>query len=216
MINDLKYNNIKFDIILDIHESGTSLVYALYLARKLSVPIIKVLHNEPFRTLKWFGRGYRHVDGVYGLLEDSYVFLEHRLTKAIYEVAMKSGLLRGIASVSQVPIYYSGIDKLAGKYGVKLRVYRYGNAFDKDLIYNYRNIHNKRNYAVFFGRLTPAKGMWDLIKVAKYLDNIDVLVFGPISDRIKDKFLHSLPNNVKYMGYRPLMSYIAMLQMQRL
>ncbi|ADN50928.1 glycosyl transferase group 1 [Vulcanisaeta distributa DSM 14429] len=204
LTNDLMHNNIKFDVILDVHESGISLVYALYLAKKLNVPIIKVLQNEPFRTFKWFGRGYRHVDGIYGLLEDSYVFLEHRLTKAIYSMAMKGGMLRGIASVSQVPIYYSNIEKLSNKYGVKLRIYRYGNAFDKDLIYRYRNIYDKRDYAVFFGRLTPAKGAWDIIKVAKYLHDINILVFGPISNRIRDRFLRNLPNNLKYMGYRPI------------
>ena len=204
LIQNLKTHNAKPDIILDIHESGTSLTYAAYIAKKLNVPILKVLHNEPFRTLKWFGRGYMHVDGLYGLIEDFYVFIEHRLTKAIYELVMKENLLRGIASVSQVPIYYSGIDKIAKRYGAKLRIYRYGNAFNKDLIYKYRNVHDKKNYLVFFGRLTPAKGVWDLIKVAKQLSDTDVLVFGPISDRIKDKFLRNLPNNVKYVGYRPI------------
>ena len=204
LVYELRSRSIKFDIILDIHESGTSLTYAAYIAKKLNVPVLKVLHNEPFRTLKWFGRSYRRVDGLYGLVEDSYVFIEHRLTKAIYEVVMKENLLRGVASVSQVPIYYSGIDRIARRYGVKLRIYRYGNAFNKDLIYKYRNVHDKKNYLVFFGRLTPAKGAWDLIKVAKQLSDTDVLVFGPISDRIKDEFLRSLPNNVKYMGYRPI------------
>ncbi len=203
LIDDLKSRDIKFDVILDIHESGTSLIYALYLAKRLKAPIVKVLHNEPFRTLRWFGRGYRYVDGVYGLLEDSYVFIEHRLTKAVYEMAMKSGLLRGIASVSQVPIYYSSVDKLAIKYGVRLRVYRYGNAYDKDLIYKYRNIHDKENYVVFYGRITPAKGIWDIIKVARHLNDIDIVIFGPISDRIRVRFLRNLPNNIKYMGYRP-------------
>lgn len=50
-----------------------------------------------------------------------------------------------------------------------------GNAFNKDLIYKYRRVKNKENYAVFFARLVPQKGIRELPKIAELIDSRKVL-----------------------------------------
>nr|WP_240872246.1 hypothetical protein [Acidianus infernus] len=47
----------KADVIYDMHEDSITLRLAHYISKKMGKPVVKLLHDEPFRNS--FGRGYR-------------------------------------------------------------------------------------------------------------------------------------------------------------
>ncbi|MEM3828743.1 MAG: hypothetical protein QXP36_05980, partial [Conexivisphaerales archaeon] len=92
------------------------------------------------------------------------MWIFYKLDRRAFELAMRDHTLRGIAAVSQSSITLSGIDRMTERYGVRLHVYKVGNAFDVPS--NLRRVRGKENYAVFFARLVPQKGTRELPKVA--------------------------------------------------
>lgn len=187
------------DVIYDMHEDSITLRLSYYIGKKVNKPVVKLLHLEPFRYS--FGRGYRKFYGIKGFVYDTLMTIFYRLDKKAYEIAMKDGVLRGIAAVSQAPIYYSRIDNIAKKYGTKIKVYKIGNAFDKEKIYKFRKLKDKEEYAVFFARLVPQKGLIELPKIAEKLSS-KIIVFGKLFSESDRKYLES--RNIEYRGFRPI------------
>ena len=187
----------KIDVIYDMHEDSVTLRLSYHVAKKIGKPLIKLLHDEPFRNS--FGRGYRRFWGVKGLVYDTLMFFFYKLDKKAYIRAMKDGVLRGIASVSPSAFYYSKLDKIASKYGVKTKVYKPGNGFDEEL-FKFRKVRGKSNYAVFYARLVPQKGLYELPKIASKLDS-KLVVCGKLYNESDRKILEK--ENIEYKGYLP-------------
>ncbi|BFI74022.1 glycosyltransferase family 4 protein [Sulfurisphaera ohwakuensis] len=198
LLRDL--DRIKPDIIYDMHEDTITLRLSYYLGKKLNVPVVKLLHDEPFRYSS-FGRGYRKILGLQGFIYDALMSIFYKFDKRAYEISMEDGILRGIAAVSYASIYYSKLDEIAKKYHVAVKVYEIGNAFDKELIFKYRRIKDKGDYAVFFARLVPQKGLMELPKIAERLST-KIIVFGKLFSEKYKKNLQS--KNIEYRGYKPI------------
>lgn len=196
LINEVNDN---YDIIYDMHEDVITLRVSYHLGKKLRVPVAKLMHDEPYRNS--FGRGYRKIMGFRGLTYDTLMSIFYKLDKRTYEKVMKEGVLKGLAGVSRVPFYLSNVDKIAEKYNVITEVFKVGNAFNKELIFKYRKTKNKENYAVFFARLVPQKGLYELPKIAEKL-NSKLIVFGKIYNISDSKYLNS--EKIEYKGYRPI------------
>lgn len=193
-------NNVKADLVYDMHEDSITLRLSYHIAKKLNKPLIKLLHDEPFR--KTFGRGYRKILGLYGLAYDTLMWYFYKLDRKAYIKAMSDGVLKGIASVSQASIELSRIDEICNKYNIKLKVFRVGNAFNKDLIYKFRRTKGKDDYAVFLARLVPQKGIRELPNIANLLKS-KVVVFGKtINERDEEMLMSS--RKIEYKGYRPI------------
>ncbi|MBP1357816.1 MAG: glycosyltransferase family 4 protein [Sulfolobus sp.] len=209
-ISSIELNNIqnalkemKPDIIYDMHEDPITLKIS-YIASKMSgAPIVKLLHDEPFRFS--FGRGYRKITGFQGFVYDTLMYFFYKFDRRAYMKAIRDGKLRGVLAVSEAPVYLSKIDRLCERFGVPLKVLKPGNAYNYDLISKYRNLENKQDFAVFFARLVPQKGIRELPKIAKLLEPYKVIVFGKFANKSEEtRFLNSISSNVEYRGYRPI------------
>ncbi len=188
----------KVDIVYDMHEDAITLRLSYHIAKKLGKPLVKLLHDEPFRNS--FGRGYKHFLGLKGWVYDSMMYFFYKADKWAFLRAMRDGVLRGIASVSPSAFYYSGLDKVSGKYGVKTKVYKPGNAFDKDILFKYRKTRNKSDFAVFYARLVPQKGLYELPKIVRELST-KLVVCGKLYNESDKKFLEV--KGIEYKGYLP-------------
>lgn len=195
LLNDLG----EVDVIYDMHEDPITLRLSNYVGKKLGKPVVKLLHDEPYRLS--FGRGYRKLIGFEGLIYDTLTSIFYRLDKRAFEISMRDGILKGIASVSYSSIYYSKLDELASKFGIKVRVYKVGNAFNKDVLYRYRRVKEKENFAVFYARLVPQKGLTELPKIAQKLDS-KIVVFGKLFSEKYKKYLQH--ERIEYRGYKPI------------
>ncbi|ARM76177.1 hypothetical protein B6F84_09185 [Acidianus manzaensis] len=79
------------------------------------------------------------------------------------------------------------------------KVLRPANAFDKKLL-KLRET-DKEDYAVFYARLSPAKGVLEIPKIAKKL-NRKVIVLGKFTDnKIEKRFMKEKNENVEYLGF---------------
>ncbi|MCH4815611.1 MAG: glycosyltransferase [Saccharolobus sp.] len=195
-IDELK--EIKPDVIYDMHEDSITLRLSYHISKKLDKPLVKLLHDEPFRNS--FGRGYRRFLGIKGLAYDILMWMFYKFDKRAFLRSINDGVLRGIAGVSKASFYLSGIEEIARD--VRLKVYEVGNAFNRDIIYKYRKTKGKEDYAVFFARLVPQKGIRELPRIADLL-NSKIVVFGKIFNERDRAILMSHPK-IEYMGYRPI------------
>jgi len=85
-------------------------------------------------------------------------------------------------------------------------VLRPSNAFDEELL-NYSTL-DKENYAIFFARLVPEKGIFDLPKIWKLvreeLTNSKLIILGRFfNETVKRKFLSMIRNDpsIEYKGF---------------
>ncbi|BCU71321.1 glycosyltransferase family 4 protein [Stygiolobus caldivivus] len=186
----------KFDIVYDMHEDSVTLRLSYHVAKKAGKPLVKLLHDEPFRNS--FGRGYRHFYGIKGWVYDSMMYFFYKFDKEAFLRSIKDGVLRGIAGVSPSSFFYSGLDKISRKYNIITKVYKPGNAFDKEKVAKYRKTRNKENYAVYFARLVPQKGLYELPKIADKLET-KIVVCGRLYNERDRKFLDN--KKIEYKGY---------------
>ncbi|BDC18427.1 glycosyltransferase [Acidianus sp. HS-5] len=86
---------------------------------------------------------------------------------------------------------------------IRTKVLRPANAFDKKLL-NFRD-KGKDDYAVFYARLSPAKGALDVLKIWNKMDeNKKLIVMGKFSDKnVENLFMKNKPKNVEYLGFVP-------------
>jgi glycosyltransferase involved in cell wall biosynthesis len=187
----------KSDIVYDMHEDSITLKISYLIAKILNKPLIKLFHDEPFRYS--LGRGYRKFWGLKGLSYDVLMGFFYYLDREVFQKAASEGILRGVAAVSEAPLYLSKFRNFEKKFNLKIKVYNPGNGINENII-NFRT-KRKKDYAIFYSRLVPQKGIRDLVKIAK-LVNGEILVFGRFFDSSEEKyFLKSIPKNVRYIGF---------------
>jgi len=97
------------------------------------------------------------------------------------------------------------------KYNVRIHIPKPANAFDLVLL-SYRKIKSKRLKAVYFGRLLPDKGLYDLPIIWKIVERVlpeaELHIFGAFqSEGYREKFFRIVNmlrlKNVFYQGYVP-------------
>lgn len=193
----LQKDSLKFDVIYDMQEHPLPLILSYYVARITEKPIVKLVQNPILKipSTDYMSRG-KLKDFVYS----RYVGLLNTLVFNVVKKITKSGYLRGITGVSNASLEDSNAYYLKS-YGIAVEPLKVSNAFDSELVYKFRNLKEKEDYAVFYARLIPAKGIRDIPRIAKKL-NSEIRVFGKFdSEASKDSFLKSDGGNVEYMGF---------------
>ena len=122
----------------------------------------------------------------------------------------ETGLLKLIQAISPASLLRSfDLFTLAHKYGVKVYIPRPANALDREVL-EYRNLQEREPVAVYFGRLSPGKGLYDLLhvwsRVERALPKAKLLLIGSFaSGKVEEKFnelkLKLGLKNVEYLGY---------------
>jgi len=127
----------------------------------------------------------------------------------LFTQLMKRGMLKTVLSVSNAPLAISRIYEHARKYGVSIGVLRPANAFDPILL-RYRKEPRNEPVAVFYGRLTPEKGIYDLLYTWRYVNGwcpkAKLKVIGSFpKESYRRAFFNTTKKlglkNVEYLGY---------------
>jgi len=188
-------------------EYHVALVYSnssenVELARKLTKsPVGVQLQLEPFyRDLSTlFKIKFRGVTGraIRNFIE---AVEESKKEEKKWKRLISNKSLNFVISVSKVPLKNSGLEDL-----LPYRVTRPGNAFDPELLRFRGKV--KEDYAVYFTRLIPEKGLFEIPLIWKKLrKDIKLYVMGEFSDESdKQDFLalvKRLNINVEYIGFK--------------
>lgn len=151
-----------------------------------------------------------------------FLFKESRLTtrmasmqlntylRNLFVSIVRADLLKLVQAVSPAPLIesYDLVD-LCLRYGVRIIVLTPANAFDGEAL-KYRNLQEREPIAVYFGRLSPSKGLYDILyvwnHVERTLPNARLLLAGSFaSDRVRERFYELRSRlglkNVEYLGY---------------
>jgi len=140
----------------------------------------------------------------------SSIYLNSFIRKRFLDL-VKRGYLKILLSVSPAPFLESeDLVYIAKRYGVKIAVPYPANAVDPE-IFKYRSTNaDKPPIAVYFGRIYPGKGCFDLVEawstVEKEIPEAELWVIGSFaSDRVKYEFFKNIKElklrNVRYLGY---------------
>ena len=120
------------------------------------------------------------------------------------------GSLKLVQAVSPVPLLesYDLVD-MCRQHGIKLKVPVPGNAIDKTIL-RHRSLSERDAIAVYFGRLSPEKGLWDLLeiwrRVETTLPNARLMLAGSFqSERTRHRFWSLVERygirNLEYKGF---------------
>lgn len=150
------------DCIYCMHETLDAIYPLLYLSSKTSIPSFLLLQLEPYNNIPYYS--YRKT-----LIDIGFHRLKNILIKRIYRRLLSLNSLKAIFSVSSAPLKLSGLDKLASNKGLPTKILKPALAFNR-LLLRYRR-KDKEDYAVFFARLTPSKGIFDLPFIWKFVES---------------------------------------------
>ncbi|AAK43009.1 glycosyltransferase family 1 protein [Saccharolobus solfataricus] len=194
-LNGLKKK--KYDVAVVYSNSSEN----VELARRItSAPIGVQLQLEPFyRDLTTlFKIKFRGVTGK-AVRKFKEAMEESKKEELKWKGLIERGNLNFAISVSKVPLINSGLDRL-----LSYRVTKPGNAFDENML-KFRG--DKEDYAVYFTRLMPEKGLFEIPLIWKKLRrDIRLYVMGQFVDESdKDDFLSLVKRlnvNVEYIGLK--------------
>lgn len=145
------------------------------------------------------------------LLVNFRYFSPYFILKSVYRNLRDRNITKKLIKFSEIIFVYSNgaIESMKIKQKLaKLQVLKVGNTIG--------NIHvtpKKEKYAIFFARLIPEKGIFDIVKILTNLvDNVDIklIITGKFSNnRLKRKFFemlrkYNLLKNIEYLGYVPM------------
>jgi glycosyltransferase involved in cell wall biosynthesis len=120
------------------------------------------------------------------------------------------GLLKLIQAISPAPLVesYDLVD-IARKHSARISIPVPANAFDREIL-SYRSRGGKEPLAIYFGRLTPEKGLYDLLyiwsHVERTLPKAKLMLIGSFSSERVEREFKNLRfrlglKNIEYLGY---------------
>jgi len=131
-------------------------------------------------------------------------------SRMLFIAIVRRGFLKLIQAVSPAPLVEShDLVDIARRYGVRISIPVPGNAFHKEIL-EYRSLREKEPVAVYFGRLSPDKGLYDLLYVWSYVEKAlpkaRLMLIGSFtSERVERRFNELSSKlglrNVEYLGY---------------
>jgi len=126
--------------------------------------ITQRLDPEPLRSLKLLGSGLlEKVRLTFSpSIQKLLTWFSYKLNipldyEGLYKWSAKRKLLDAIFAVSREPLNYIDFNKIE----VPIYILRPGNAFDSNIL-NFRNTRSKKDYAVYYARLIPEKGILEI------------------------------------------------------
>lgn len=155
---------------------------------------IENFYDSLFSDIRHFYMAYSSL-GLLGIAYSLYVaFFRANPRRRKWQELINEGKVRFAFSVSEdLSSFYPFMG------GIYTRVLRPANAFDKSLL-KLRD-RDKEDYAVFYARLSPAKGILEIPKIARKLGK-KIIVLGRFTDgKFERKFMREKGSNVEYLGY---------------
>ncbi|BBL45436.1 D-inositol-3-phosphate glycosyltransferase [Nanobdella aerobiophila] len=222
LVEDAKNVDVFYDSTIRIHRKNISKNFLKYLLSKnipcddnlcvegywiakLANKKIVIEHQEDIKSLNYGinflinGLRYKIYNPFYGMENYLYFLKMSKIEKIIEDPLVKYYLFLSKGQYEHLKI----------KNNPKIKLLKYGNAFDKELL-NYRT-KNKENYIVFYARMHYHKGIYELpyiIKeLKKYDKDIKLKIFGKFSiEKQKKDFFNlikkfNLENNIEYLGF---------------
>ncbi|MEM0480613.1 MAG: glycosyltransferase [Candidatus Aenigmatarchaeota archaeon] len=178
-----KIEEEKFEFIYTPHETF-EFIYTTYLfSKKLNLKCSFLFQAEPFFRISHFYRLFK-----FRKVNTLISYFLGRKSKEILSKMIKENRINKIILVSLAPKILSGFKFQNTK------VLTPANAFDKKLL-KYRKF-KKENYLVFFARLVPEKGIYEIPIVARKLKEVGfkekILIFGNFPNKEIEKNFYKL------------------------
>ncbi|BFH74831.1 glycosyltransferase [Sulfurisphaera javensis] len=189
----------KYDVAMVYSNSSEN----IELARKLTTaPIGVQLQLEPFyRDYSILFRiMFRGVTGR-AVINFKRAMEESEKEKEKWIKLIKNNSLHFITSVSKTPLINSGLDKLLPTFVTKP-----GNSFNREIL-SFRSEEKDDDYAVYYTRLMPEKGLFEVPIIWKKLNkDIKLYVMGNfVYEEDKEDFedfVKRLNVNIEYLGFK--------------
>ncbi len=182
------YHHISPSIIPEIHHRGIPIIQTIGDYHMIS-PNYFMFHNDAICEITKKNKYYKAI--FHRCVKDSYLksFLE------VLEKYIHKFLLREINYINCF---------IAPSIFMKNKLVEYGIS-SKKIIYlpyfingnEYKPNYNGGNYILYFGRLSPEKGLNILIKAMGLLPKINLIIAGKVSSEYSSQF-----NNIKYVGFQ--------------
>lgn len=157
-----KYPTIsgEYDGIYAFHENFDSVLFTSIIAQKLKKPFCILLQLEPYNYPKELWSKYR----IKNFREAINFFSElifNITTLLCYKKMVRNKFFKGFMAVSPAPLEVSRLEH------IRHTVLIPGNAFHKELVKFRKSYDKKSDYAVFFARISPEKGIFELPEIWK-------------------------------------------------
>jgi len=133
----------------------------------------------------------------------------NRAVASLYGSLIQDRLVRLLLSVSSAPFAISGIHKIANRYDCSMGVLSPSNAFDGKITH-FRNTKSKEPIALFFTRLSPSKGLYEVPYIWQSVNKLNPVaklwVVGSFENEIYRRVFSKLVKdlsirNIEYLGY---------------
>ena len=214
IINDVEEGSLVFDLnyfpYLDAPEIlsiGREFLYygEIYSLKKLkrckAIVLLQTLNDRKVNS---------HFALAFYLLVNFRFFSPYFILKSFYRNLRDPNIIKRLVKFSEIIFVYSNgaIESMKIKQKLpNLHVLRIGNTIG--------DIHvtpKKQKYAIFFARLIPEKGIFDIVHILiNLVDTVDMklIITGKFSNsRVKNKFFemlkkYNLLKNIEYLGYLP-------------
>lgn len=172
--------------VYSTHETFDANYSSYYLSKKFRKKFFTLFHDPPFLRLSSFSKLFK-----YNKIYTAYKKYTGIKTLYLVKSGLKNLILKKILCISPAPIILSGLDNLTKNYNI-LKI---ANAFEKKML-KYRKFR-KNDYAVFYARLTPEKGLLEIPDIVKLLnkeiEDIKVYIIGSFTEKLyKIKFLEKI------------------------
>ena len=189
--------------IYSMHENMSPLISAKYFSLSTKAPILIMLQLNPYIEV----RLKKEI-----IYSPKYLgtWLFSTSTKKIYADLAKSKILRLIMAVSPAPLLETpSLVDIIRRNNIYTYIPKPSNAYDSELI-NQRNAHKDPCLVTYFGRLTLFKGLYDILKIWKIIENniscARFQIIGKFDSYIyKYNFFNLIKRlklrNIKYLGY---------------
>lgn len=163
-----KIEEEKFEFIYNPHDLFQFFYDTYLFSKKLNLKCSFLFQAEPFLRLSYFYRFFKYRKSTFITY-----FLGKKSKEILFELEKKNKIKK-ILLISSAP-------KIASGFKFKeTKILKPANAFDKKLL-KYRKF-KKENYLVFFARLVPEKGIYEIPIIARKLKEAGfkekILIFG--------------------------------------
>jgi glycosyltransferase involved in cell wall biosynthesis len=182
----------KYDIVYSHHECLDTVMLAQRLAKRLGIPFVILLHNQPFHPV----RRILQIHPVASLADIPVLVPELNLNLSrqfVYQRILKSPQFTKFLAISPAPLEISGLS------GAPHMILSPANALDDTLIPVPSGLVTKKgDYVIFASRFSEEKGILELPKIWKEIHErypeLRLLVYGNHSPGILKKFLDQVDN----------------------
>jgi len=200
-----EYSKENYDLIYTPQELVEFLFPTFLFSKKLNRKVVFLFHEPPFKRI-YHAYRFLKISPINTILTLNY----DETNRNILSSMSKRKLISKILAISLAPFILSGVNNLANKYGISYKVIKPANAFEKELL-KYRKF-KKEDYIIFFARLVPEKGIYEIPLLMKklkesYDKNVKMVICGKFpNEKIKNNFLklaikYKVEDNIELKGF---------------